>query len=90
MNMSKRYATIINMDNIKDPDILVYSYGTMKLSTLKAQTLRKCQEFVKLIQNESYNQAAYLTYEHNDSMIIHVRSLKNIYEDIEKLSTIIK
>jgi hypothetical protein len=89
IDMRKLHDSVRESD-LKDPPILIHGYGGMKLSQLKKLTKDQCEHLTKLIKDEEYERASYITHESNGTLILFIRSLDNITQDIKKLSSIIK
>lgn len=89
IDMTKIKGAVRDGD-LKDPYVMVHGYGSMKLSQLKKITKEQTDYFSKLIKDEDYERASYLTFENNGNLILFVRALDNIVQDIKKLSTLIR
>ena len=89
IDLRKLQDSIREVD-LKDPPIIIHGFGGMKFSQLKKLAKEQSEYLTKLLKNEDYARASYLTYDSNGTLILFIRSLDNIIEDIKRLSSIIK
>lgn len=85
-----KYASIYNASDPTDPEVLVHGVGRMKYSQLKKHTIERTSKFLDLLKKDNFEMAAWLTYEKNETLIISIRALKDINDEIEKLGMLVK
>ena len=69
-------------NDLKDPEVVIQGYGTMRLSTLKKHVQDNLKRISRFVNNDEYGNAYTVTFE-NGVLESLMKTLKQAQEEIE-------